>query len=118
MSLPIIYKGADEVINITITDSAGAPITISTLSDVIVSIYQTREQIIQQWSIGNSDLVVVNDAGGIVQANLDRDNTTEIPLKRLYLEVVAELSNSEFESNTQRMIVSDIDLADLKNSVI
>jgi len=118
MAIPIIYKGADEVINITITDADGNAIPISDLEEIIVSIYQVKETVIQQWLLSDNSLVVVDDAGGIVQANFDRDNSDTIPLKRLYLEVVAELANTDFESNTQRMIVSDIVLADLKNSVV
>jgi hypothetical protein len=118
MSTPIIYKGSDEVINITITDADGLAIPISDLTECIVSVYQTREDIIQQWLLSDTSLIVVNSASGIVQANLDRDNTTEIPLRRLFMEVVAEITDTNFETNTQRMIVSDIVLADLKNSVL
>ena len=118
MSVAIIYKGSDEVINITITDADALPIPISDLDECIVSVYQTKEDIIQQWTLSSGSLITVDDAAGIVQANLDRDNTTEIPLKRLYMEVVAEIADTNFEANTQRMIVSDIVLADLKNSVV
>lgn len=118
MALTEIYRGADEVINITLKDSAGDPIVISSLDDVIVSIYQTKETIIQQFKVSDSSLIITNDNAGIVTANLDRDNTANIPLRRLFIEVVAEISNSDFESGSQRMIISDIVLADLKNSVI
>lgn len=118
MSAPIIYKGSDEVINITITDADGVAIPISDLTECIVSVYQTKEDIIQQWLLSENSLLIVNDSAGIVRANLDRDNTIEIPLRRLYMEVVAEITDTNFETNTQRMIVSDIVLADLKNSVV
>ena len=118
MSTPIIYKGSDEVINVTITDADGVAIPISDLSEVVVSVYQTKEEIIQQWLLSEGSLLVVNDSAGIVQANLELDNTIEIPLKRLFMEVVVEISDTNFETNTQRMIVSDIVLADLKNSVV
>jgi len=114
----IIYKGSDEVINITITDADGVAIPISDTEEIIVSVYQTKEDIIQQWKKSDSSLVTVSDVNGIVQANLDRDNTAEIPLRRLYMEVVVEITDTDFETNIQRMIVSDIVLADLKNSVV
>lgn len=118
MAIPTIYKGADEVINVTITDGDGVAIPISSLSEVIVSVYQNKETVLQQWKKSDGSLVTVSSSGGIVQANLDRNNTNAIPLKRLFLEVVAELANTDFASNKQRMIVSDIVLADLKNSVV
>jgi len=114
----IIYKGSDEVINITITDANGAAIPISNTEEIIVSVYQTKEDIIQQWLLSDGSLITVSDANGIVQANLDRDNTAEIPLRRLFMEVVVEITDTDFEANAQRMIVSDIVLADLKNSVV
>lgn len=112
-----IYKGADEVINVTITDGTN-PIVISDCEDVIVSVYQTKSDIIQQWKISDGSLKTVNDAGGIAQANLDRNNTADLPERRLYLEVVVEIANTDFEAGIQRMIQSDIAISDLKNSVL
>jgi len=117
MSVPIIYKGQDEIIQLTLTESGGSAITISILSDVIISVYQTKDDIIQQWKISNSSLIVISDAGGIVVANLDRDNLMNIPLKRLFFEIAVIVSNSDFEDGIQKIIKSDIVLADLKNSV-
>lgn len=118
MAIPIIYKGADEVINITLTDADGNPLVVSSLSEVVVSIYQVKETVIQQWKKSDNTLITVSSSGGIVQANFDRDNSDTVPLKRLYLEVVAQIADANFEGGFQRMIASDIVLADLKNSVV
>lgn len=118
MSLPIIPKGADEVIEITLTDVDGNPINPNDCNDVIVSVYQTKEDAIQQWKMSDDDLVIVGDGStGKVQVALDRNNTAKLPEKRLFLEVCIETANDDFENNTQRQIATDIALADLKNSV-
>lgn len=115
--IPIIYKGSDSNIVVTVKDYTGEALTISDLIDVVVSAYQTKSEIIQQWKVSDSSLVIVTDNEGIVQANLDRDNTENLPCKRLYLEVKIIASNTDFESGEQVSIISDIVLADLKNSV-
>lgn len=115
--IPIIYKGSDENINVTVKKIDGSALTISDLVDVVVSAYQTKSEIIQQWKVSDGSLITVADDEGIVQANLDRDNTENMPCKRLYLEVKVISTNSDFESGEQVAIVSDIVLADLKNSV-
>ena len=117
MSVAVIYKGSDMNINITLNAPDGSALVISDLIDVVVSVYQTKEEIIQQWKVSNGSLIVIEDADGSVQANLDRDNTVNLRLKRLYLEVKVIGTNSDFESGEQVAIVSDIVLADLKNSV-
>lgn len=117
MALPVIYKGSDERIRITLTDADGVALNPDDLEDIIVSVYQKKETPIQQWKLSDGDVKVDDADDGIVSVYLDRDNTKDIPEMRLFLEVIAELENTEFEDDTQRMIVSDIALADLKNSV-
>lgn len=111
-----IYKGADEQINITLTDDEGALIPISSCVNIIVSIYQTKGEVIQQFQLADLSLKVV-DNNGVVQANLDRDNTIHLKAKRLYLQVSLAIENDAFESGVMNLIKSDIPLADLKESV-
>lgn len=117
MSLPVIYKGSDEVIQLTITDADGAPVVPSTVEDIIISVYQTKENVIQKWLLSEGTVDIFDDADGIVRVNLDRDNTEKIPQKRIYLEVAVETTNADFEDGVARQIQSDIPLCDLKNSV-
>ena len=114
--IPIIYKGEDKNILITV-QSEGVVMPISNISEMIVCVYQNKEEIIQFWKLSDNTLVIIDDANGIVSANLDRDNLDNIPMKRLFLEIAIEFSNASFESGLQRLITSDIVLADLKNSV-
>lgn len=115
MSLPTIYKGSDEVIQITITDGTN-PIDLSTADDIFVYAYQTKEDIIQSWSLGEGDVTITNASNGICKVNLDRDNTMKIPEKRIYIEVDLQLVNASFEDGFS--LEKDIKpLCDLLNSV-
>jgi len=100
--IPIIFTGSDEIITVTLNDGSGVIIPPSTLTDVIISCYQTKGEIIQQWLMSDGDVIVVSDPAGTVKVYLDRDNTINLPEKRLYLEVIVELANANFESGTQR----------------
>lgn len=114
--IPIIYKGGDKEINIAVKYS-GQPVTISEILDITVSVYQTKSDIIQQWKKSNDSIEVVDDAGGLIRMYLDRDNTIKIPAKRLYMDIVFEFTNSNLESSIQKVVQSDIVLADLKYSI-
>lgn len=113
----IVFIGSDEIIEVTIKDSDNSPINIGSLQDIIISCYQTKEDIIQQWILSDSQVTVVNESAGIVSVNLDRDNTKKLRLKRLYLEIAVKIANASFEDGYSLQKVSDIALADLKNSV-
>jgi hypothetical protein len=118
MGFPVIPQGADEVIEITLTDANGNAINPNDCLDVIVSVYQTKENTIQQWKLSDGDITVDGDgSAGIIQMGLDRNNTSTLPIARLFLEVCIETTNTEFEDDIQRQIATDIPLADLKNSV-
>lgn len=115
MSFPIIYKGSDEVIQITITDGTD-PIDLATVEDVSVYCYQTKENIIQSWKLSDGGVTITNASLGICKVNLDRDNTLKLPSKRIYIEVDLTLVNADFEDGIS--IEKDIEaLCDLENSV-
>lgn len=110
-----IYKGSDEVIQITITNGTD-PIDLGAVDDIFVFAYQTKEDIIQSWTLGDGDVIITDAANGICKVNLDRDNTKNLPEKRLYIEVDLQLVNTDFEDGV--MIEKDIKpLCDLLNSV-
>jgi len=115
MALVTKYKGSDEVIQITITDGTD-PIDLSTVEDITVSAYQTKEDIIQSWKLSETTVVITNASLGICKVNLDRDNTMNLPERRIYVEVDLTSVNAGFEDGVS--IQKDIKpLCDLLNSV-
>lgn len=118
MGLPVIPKGADEVIEITLTDADENPINPNDCEDLIVSVYQTKDDILQQWKLSDDEITISGDGStGVIQVALDRDNTAKVDEKRIFMEIAIETENDEFEDGIQRQIATDIPLADLKNTV-
>ena len=99
----IIFTGSDQIVIVTLKDNSGNIIPPSTTSDIIITAYQTKENIVQQWKASDGKVTTVNDSQGTVAVNLDRDNTINLPPKRLFLEVIIELSNPDFEGGIQRL---------------
>lgn len=116
MSVPIIYKGGDNSIQVTLKIN-GTAVPISDLSNIFAYCYQTKNEIIQTWKLSDNSITVIDNSGGIVQINLDRDNTINAACKRIFLEVVMETISPDFESGFARIVTGDIVLCDLKNSV-
>lgn len=114
--IPIIYKGGDNEINVAVK-YGGVAVTITDILDITISVYQTKSEIVQQWKVSNGSIEIVDDAGGLIRMYLDRDNTINIPAKRLYMDIVFEFTNSNLESSIQKVVQSDIVLADLKYSL-
>jgi len=120
-----IYKNSDEVIQVIITDGTD-PINPNDTSDIIISVYQQLEVIIQQWKLSDGTVSIFDAANGKVRVNLDRANTANLPEKRLYIEVAVEFANVDFEGGIQVEFGRDADdntipyivLADLKNTVL
>lgn len=118
MGLPIIPKGADEVIEVTLQDGDGNAINPNSCLDVIVSVYQTKQDIVQQWKKSDDQMTVIGGGTtGKVRVGLDGVNTAKLPEARLYLEVCIVVTNTLFEGGEQRQIATDISMADIKNSV-
>ena len=115
MALTEIYKGSDEVIQITVTDGTD-PIDLATVEDITVSVFQRKEDIIQQWKLSLSEVTITDASNGICKVNMDRDTTETLSEGRLYIEVDLTLVNSDFEDEIS--IEKDIKvLCELKNSV-
>jgi len=111
-----MYKGSDEVIEITVTSDGTTAIDLATADDIIVTCYQTKEEIIQQWTLGDGDVIITDASAGECKVYLDRDNTINLPEKRIYIQVDLQLVNANFESGVS--IEKDIEpLCDLYNSV-
>ena len=119
MAVAILYKGSDEVIQLTITDEVtDLPVDLALCDDIIVSAYQTKENIIQQWLLSESEVTITDASNGICQVNLDRDNTAKIPSKRVYGEVVLQYVDADFEDGVRLVKnIPTLVLFDLKDSV-
>lgn len=116
MAVEILFQGSDEVIEVTILDGDGNAINPNSTSDIIISCYQNKEVIIQQWKKSASQVDIVDAVNGVVSVNLDRQNTLNLPLKRIYVEVAIQITNADFQSGYSLEKQSDIVLCDLKNS--
>lgn len=114
MAFPIISSNSDNVIELTLTDENGDPINPTGLQGIEVAVYQKREVVLQKW-----DSVTTTDgANGKCEVYLDKANLKGISGKRLFLEVAIEVTNSNFADNVQRMVATDIPLADVALSVL
>ena len=113
-----IVRKSDRVIQVTVTGGNGTPVTISTLSDLEVLVYQFPKRIIQRWLLSDGDVTTVNDVGGIVSVNFDRANTQAMNFKNdpCLLEVVASFVDLDFEGGIKRDVATGIELAVVEDS--
>ena len=114
MALPVISSKSDNVIRITLTDSAGDAIDPSGLASIEIGVYQKREVVLQKWE----SVTVVDGANGICEVYLDKANLGKIEGKRMFIEVAIGVTNANFEDNIQRMVATDIALCDIALSVL
>lgn len=113
-----IVRKSDRVIQVTVTGGNGVPVTISTLDDLEVLVYQFPKRIIQRWLMSDGDVTTVNDIGGIVSVNLDRARTQAMNFKNdpCLLEVVASFADAYFEGGIRRDVATGIELAIVEDS--
>lgn len=116
--LPILVRGSDEIIEVELLDNGDNPINPNDCTDIIVSVYQLKEDVLQLWKLSLGEVSIYDAANGLVHVKLDRLNTTNIPIKRLFVEVALYFSDADFEGGVQIQKQSDIPLADLINSVL
>ena len=113
-----IVRKSDNVIELTINGGDGNPITITDLLDLEVVAYQLPKSIIQRWKLSDSEITIVNDAGGIVSVTFDRANTKLLNFKieDCKLEVVALFTDTDFADNIRREVDTDIELTTIEDS--
>ena len=116
MAFPVIYKGGDEVISITLTDSDGVAINPNDCEDIIISVYKQIESIIQSFSLSESSVIIQDADDGIVRVMLDKENTSKVAAGRLLMQVEVLINNTQF-GKVQSFKIADIALCDLKASV-
>jgi hypothetical protein len=113
-----IVRKSDRVIQVTVTGGNGTPVTISTLADLELLVYQFPKRIVQRWILSDGDVTTVNDAGGVVSVNFDRANTQALNFKNdpSLLEVVASFVDADFEGGIRRDVSTGIELAVVEDS--
>lgn len=113
-----IVRKTDNVIQLTVNGGDGNPITISGLADLEVVAYQLPKSIVQRWKLSDSEITIVNDAGGIVQVNFDRANSKLLNFKieDCKLEVIASFTDTDFADNIRREVDTDIELSTIEDS--
>ena len=116
MSLATIYKGSDEIIEITVTTDGTTPIDLNTVNDILIVAYQTKEDIIQSWQLSDSTVIITDASNGVCKVYLDRDNTINLPEKRLNLQGSLKLVDSDFEDSFS-IEIDIVPLCNLLNSV-
>jgi hypothetical protein len=113
-----IVKKSDNVIQVVINGSDGNPITITGLSDLEIVAYQLPKRIIQRWLLSSAQVVIIDDAAGIVNVYFDRSNTKLLNFKNedCKLEVIATFADANFEGNLRREVDTDIQLSEIEDS--
>ena len=114
MAIALIPSNSDQIIKVRVKGDDGNYIDMTTVS-VIAAVYQKKESVLQKWS--DSDIQRVSPLGTI-EFYLDRANLKTIAGKRMFLELVVILTNSDFKNNEQRLVATDIPLADVVLSVL
>lgn len=113
-----LVRRTDNVIRVTINGGDGNPLTISSLADLEVLVYQTPKTIVQRWLMSDSEITTIDDANGIVEVTFDRANSKLLNFKNedCKLEVVASFTDPDFEDNIRREVDTDIELAEIEDS--
>lgn len=105
MAREIIYKGEDKIIDITLT-SGGVAITLSTLSGIVVVIYNKKtKKVLEKYSLnaltGYETLTIVSNK---IRINLDRAITINADDGDIDAEILEEVTTSGFEDGEFRSI--------------
>ena len=111
-----IPRKTDNVLQVTVNGSDGLPLTITGLADLEIVIYQKPKTIIQRFIYSLAEIVIVNDAAGLVEVYIDRANTKLLKIEEVKLEVIASFTDTDFANNIRREVVPDIDLSTVEDS--
>lgn len=116
MAIPIVYTNADQAVQIKAVDANGDPILYADASEIVISVYQSRDTLLQQFK-KTAGTIVGNDTDFTYTIFIDKRNLSKGSEKRTNLEVSITVNNEAFPSGYQTMTASDIPIFDLKKGV-
>jgi hypothetical protein len=111
----IIMTGSDFPMTLTLKNDSGTPINITNLELLEVYVYQKKEQVIQSWTL-DAGVEVISDSQGIVSVILDRENTSGLIEKPVYMEVIYGVLNSEAINGVLKVASAPKLIANVVNS--
>jgi len=115
--MAIIQTGSDLTIQLTINDVSGNPIDLDTSDNITVEIYQKKQNILASYSLADLEVVIISAIDGRANVYVNRSSLTAVTDGKLFAEVTVDITNSNFEDNVKRSIVSAIELGTIKVSV-
>lgn len=115
-----IVKDTDTTIEITLNDSNGDPIDLTTLAGIICEVFQTSipfDKFSLNALAGHRTLVITDGPNGKFEIYLNADNTHKGLLdKPVFYEVKTQVVNANFDSGTEDKSTGVIELATLVRS--
>jgi hypothetical protein len=114
-----MIQNDDIKVRVTISDSAGVPLTISALNAVEIYLYTINQNTgakeikatYRNTGTGLYEITTFDDANGIVEFVINRQLTRTLPDGKLYLETKVRLSaGSEFISSVQNIGAKGVEI--------
>lgn len=115
-------KGTHNTIKLTISDSTGTVVDISTLNGLIVKVFQ-KGILFEQFSLNTqpdfTDVDVVDAPNGVIQVHVDATNTRKgINGKDVFLETKIEVVDVNYTGGFNTTSTKPIKIAELIDSEI
>ena len=109
-----LVQGSDLTINIQLIGVDGEPIQVNNCDDIVLYLYQQRENILLQ--IDKSEMTTVSNILGKLRAQV-LGSTTENITGRIFVEVVANVINLNWDAGVEVIKFPPIVVCDVINSV-
>lgn len=116
-SMAQIPKGEDCTLQLTFEDSAGVAVDLDNATEIVVKIYQKKSNILAEFSLTDSNVVIINANTGRANVYVDRSFLSAIESGFLYGQVSIDITNANFADGEKRTIVTDIKLGEIVASV-
>lgn len=116
-----MVRGATYEIEITITNTDGVAIDITSATGILVGAYNEGKRVFAKWSliskVGYDDVTIVNAVAGIIKVALQSSESLKSLEKNSRLEVVVSFNNPDFDNSTQISIDTAIELEVVESSI-